>query len=84
MTKKYPKLSNNQTIRLGGLIAVSCNRRPHEWLLGALERDEFADAEPLRLTDKGVNELARLLKLLGISVGYLNDEPEIQATSDQR
>jgi hypothetical protein len=84
MTKKYPKLSNNQTIRLGGLIAVSCNRRPHEWLLGALERDEFADAEPLRLTDKGINELARLLKLLGISVGYLNDEPEIQATSDQR
>tara|TARA_B100000424_G_C22688944_1_gene376693 strand:+ start:271 stop:525 length:255 start_codon:yes stop_codon:yes gene_type:complete len=84
MTKKYPKLSNNQTIRLGGLIAVSCNRRPHEWLLGALERDEFADAEPLRLTEKGINELARLLKLLGVHVGYLNDEPEIQATRDQR
>ena len=84
MTNKYPKLSNNQTIRLGGLIAVSCNRKPHDWLLDTLERNEFVDSEPLRLTSKGICELSRLLKLLGVHVGYLNDDPEIQATRDQR
>ncbi len=83
MSKKYPKLSNNQTTRLGGLIAVSCGRQPHDWLLNDLIRGEFV-SEQSNLTEKGMNELGRLMKLLGISVGYLNDEPEIQATSDQR
>lgn len=84
MTKKYPKLSNNQTTRLGGLIAVSCGRKPHGWLLDELVKGEFVSDESTELTHKGMNELGRLMKLLGISVGYLNDDPEIQATSDQR
>ncbi len=82
MTKKYPKLSNNQTTRLGGLIAVSCGRKPHEWLLKELVRDEFVYEASLNLTEKGMNELGRLMKLMGISIGYLNEEPEIQATMD--
>ena len=84
MSKKYPKLSNNQTTRLGGLIAVSCGRKPHGWLLDDLIKGEFVSEQTNQLTDKGMNELGRLMKLLGISVGYLNDDPEIQATSDQR
>lgn len=82
MTKKYPKLSNNQTTRLGGLIAVSCGRQPHDWLLKELVRGEFVYEKSLNLTDKGMNELGRLMKLMGISIGYLNEEPEIQATID--
>ena len=84
MSKKYPKLSNNQTTRLGGLIAVSCGRQPHNWLLDELIKGEFVSDKSNVLTIKGMNELGRLMKLLGISVGYLNDEPETQATNDQR
>lgn len=84
MSKKYPKLSNKQTTRLGGLIAVSCGRQPHNWLLDELIMGEFVSDQTNQLTHKGMNELGRLMKLLGISVGYLNDDPEIQATSDQR
>jgi len=84
MSKKYPKLSNKQTTRLGGLIAVSCGRQPHNWLLDELRKGEFVSDQQNVLTIKGMNELGRLMKLLGISVGYLNDEPDIQATSDHR
>ena len=84
MSKKYPKLSNNQTTRLGGLIAVSCGRQPHNWLLDELIKGEFVSDQSNVLTIKGMNELGRLMKLLGISVGYLNDDPDIQATNDQR
>ena len=84
MTKKYPKLSNKQTTRLGGLIAVSCGRQPHNWLLEELIKGEFVSDQSNVLTIKGMNELGRLMKLLGISVGYLNDDPETQATNDQR
>ena len=84
MSKKYPKLSNKQTTRLGGLIAVSCGRQPHNWLLDELIKGEFVTDQSNVLTVKGMNELGRLMKLLGISVGYLNDDPDIQATNDQR
>ena len=84
MSKKYPKLSNKQTTRLGGLIAVSCGRQPHSWLLDELIKGEFVSDQSNVLTIKGMNELGRLMKLLGISVGYLNDDPDIQATNDQR
>jgi hypothetical protein len=84
MSKKYPKLSNKQTTRLGGLIAVSCGRQPHNWLLDELIKGEFVSDQSNVLTIKGMNELGRLMKLLGISVGYLNDDPDIQATNDQR
>lgn len=84
MSKKYPKLSNKQTTRLGGLIAVSCGRQPHNWLLDELIKGEFVSDQSNVLTIKGMNELGRLMKLLGISVGYLNDDPETQATNDQR
>jgi hypothetical protein len=84
MSKKYPKLSNKQTTRLGGLSAVSCGRQPHNWLLDELIKGEFVSDQSNVLTIKGMNELGRLMKLLGISVGYLNDDPDIQATNDQR
>jgi len=84
MSKKYPKLSNKQTTRLGGLIAVSCGRQPHNWLLDELIKGEFVSDQSNVLTIKGMNELCRLMKLLGISVGYLNEDPETQATNDQR
>ena len=84
MSKKYPKLSNKQTTRLGGLIAVSCGRQPHNWLFDEIIKSEFVSDQSNVLTIKGMNELGRLMKLLGISVGYLNDDPDIQATNDQR
>ena len=63
---------------------MSCGRQPHNWLLDELIKGEFVSDKSNVLTIKGMNELGRLMKLLGISVGYLNDEPETQATNDQR
>jgi len=84
MTRKFPKLSRPQSTMFGGLVAVACNREPYPWLRDKLLENEYIHADSNKLTERGVRELERLMALLGLKMGYLNAEPEIQAASDQR
>ena len=83
---KPPKLSNVQNERMGGLIAVLCNRQPYPWLSEKLVSGGFVsnDGTGFQLTDSGFKELERLMTLCGLAKFYINGVPEIQATKAQR
>ena len=83
---KAPKLSNVQNERMGGLIAVLCNREPYPWLAKKLIDGGFVAVsnETHSLTENGYKELERLMTLCGLAMFYRNGVPEIQATNAQR
>lgn len=83
---KAPKLSNVQNERMGGLIAVLCNREPYPWLAEKLIDGGFVSLsnETHSLTESGYKELERLMTLCGLAMFYRNGVPEIQATNAQR
>lgn len=64
------KLSNKQTVRLGGLIAVMGGREPYEPILRDLLDNDFVTniEDNWQLTEKGVNEKDRLSILAGLMV----------------
>lgn len=83
---KAPKLSNVQNERMGGLIAVLCNREPYPWLAKKLIDGGFVSLsdETHSLTENGYKELERLMTLCGLAMFYRNGVPEIQATNAHR
>lgn len=63
------KLSQGQITRLGGLIAVICNRLPYEPILTDLTElgfIEFGEGEALTLSESGRFELTRLTAMAGL------------------
>ena len=68
--KKKPVLSNKQNIRLGGLIAVLCDREPYPNILKDLEEGGFITYSEgkISLTEGGNREIDRLCTLSGLMV----------------
>lgn len=58
------KLSQKQITRLGGLIAVVCDRVPYEHILNDLETNNFYSES--NLTPEGRTELIRLTAMAGL------------------
>ena len=61
-------LSNKQIVRLGGIIALLCNRLPYEHILTDLLNNEFIlkKADSYHLTERGQIELRRLTSMAGL------------------
>ncbi len=60
------KLSNVQSRRLGGLLAILAGKEPREDILEELIKNEFVTDG--KLTQKGFFERERLLTLAGLNV----------------
>lgn len=62
------KLSHNQLVRLGGLIAFVCNRLPYDHILDDLLGNGFVieNGDWFEITAKGRNELTRLTAMAGL------------------
>ena len=58
------KLSQKQLIRLGGLIAIVCDRVPYEHILSDLRANNFYSDR--KLTSEGRTELIRLTAMAGL------------------
>lgn len=58
------KLSQKQLVRLGGLIAIVCDRLPYDHILNDLRSNGFYDKEDL--TTEGRTELIRLTAMAGL------------------
>lgn len=73
------KLSNRQTVRLGGLIAVMGGREPYPSILDDLRDNDFVTklGDNWTLTEKGENEKDRLSILAGLMVDrdYISHRP---------
>ena len=70
LKKKKPVLSNKQNIRLGGLIAVLCDREPYPNIIKDLEEGGFITYSEgkISLTEGGNREIDRLCTLSGLMV----------------
>ena len=70
------KLSQRQLVRLGGLIAFVCGRRPYDTILNDLTENGFIiDCDNnLELTDLGRRELTRLVSIAGLKPEQFTDK----------
>ena len=70
------KLSQRQLVRLGGLIAFVCGRRPYDTILNDLTENGFIiDCySNLELTDLGRRELTRLVSMAGLKPEQFTDK----------
>jgi hypothetical protein len=59
------KLSNVQSRRLAGILAVLAGKEPRSDILGELVRDRYV--EDGKLTQRGLSERERLLTLVGLN-----------------
>jgi len=70
------KLSQRQLVRLGGLIAFVCGRRPYDTILNDLTENGFVSYydNSLELTDLGRRELTRLVSMAGLKPEQFTDK----------
>ncbi len=70
------KLSQRQLVRLGGLIAFVCGRRPYDTILSDLTENGFVSDydNSLELTDLGRRELTRLVSMAGLKPEQFTDK----------
>ncbi len=70
------KLSQRQLVRLGGLIAFVCGRRPYDTILDDLTENGFVCYydNSLELTDLGKRELTRLVSMAGLKPEQFTDK----------
>ena len=70
------KLSQRQLVRLGGLIAFVCGRRPYDTILNDLTENGFVSNydNNLELTDLGRRELTRLVSMAGLKPEQFTDK----------
>tara|TARA_B100000963_G_scaffold137118_2_gene119329 strand:- start:499 stop:783 length:285 start_codon:yes stop_codon:yes gene_type:complete len=70
------KLSQRQLVRLGGLIAFICGRRPYDTILNDLTENGFVSDfdNNLELTDLGRRELTRLVSMAGLKPEQFTDK----------
>ena len=68
-------LSNIQTLRFGGLIAVLGGRKPYNNILEELNKKGLiTEAEGIvKITEEGRNETERLATLAGIPISSIRD-----------
>lgn len=69
------KLSNIQSKKFGGLIAVLNDRTPYEPILETLKEGGFVDTsgDSVSVTEKGKSEIDRLATLAGFNSSQLKD-----------